>query len=43
MIILSDEQEKPVKEEKVPNPYKPNPKGRRRSQKGLDPNKIEEF
>lgn len=40
---MTEKQEKPVKEPKVQNPYKPNPKGRRISQKGLNPKKIEEL
>lgn len=43
VILLTEEQEQPVKEPKVQNPYKSNPKGRRTSQKGLNPNEIEEF
>ena len=43
VIILTEKQEKPVKEPKVQNPYNPNPKGRRTSQKGLNPKKIEEL
>lgn len=43
VIILTEKQEKPVKEPKVQNPYKPNPKGKRTSQKGLNPKKIEEL
>lgn len=33
VIILTEKQEKPVKEPKVQNPYKPNPKGKRTSKK----------
>ena len=43
VILLTDEQKVPDKEPEVQNPYKPNPKGRRTSQKGLNPNEIEEL
>lgn len=43
VILLTDEKKTPIKEPKVQNPYKPNPKGRRTSQKGLNPKEIEEL
>lgn len=43
MILLTEKQDPPVQEPKVLDPYKPNPKGRRTSQKGLNPDKIEEL
>ena len=53
MIFLTENQENPVQEDsvqenpaqepKVIDPYKPNKKGRRTSQKGVDPNQIEEL
>ena len=43
VVLLTEKQEKPVEEPKVLNPYKPDPKGRRTSQKGLDPNTLEEL
>lgn len=42
VIILTEKQEKPVKEPKVQNPYKPNPKGKRTSKKMIKSKKNKE-